>query len=125
MSLSHCVVVARQATRRNKIPLYVAAEKGYLEIARILLSRAGASDPFVRTKYGTTPMFIASKTSNQKMKALLLEFCKPGKKKAEKTEGKKKKTKAAGAWSGCCVAVWVVTFHHWFCYRWFLPSLVP
>lgn len=79
-----------QATRRNKIPLYVAAEKGYVEIARILLSRAGASDPFVRTKYGTTPMFIASKTSNSKMKALLMEFCKPGRKDKKKKKGKAK-----------------------------------
>ena len=89
--------VTDQATRRNKIPLYVAAEKGYVDIARILLSRAGASDPFVRTKYGTTPMFIASKTSNQKMKALLMEFCKPGKKEGGAAKAPKKKRKAKGA----------------------------
>jgi ankyrin repeat protein len=70
-----------QATRRNKIPLYVAAEKGFLSIAKMLLEHADATgaDAFVRTKYGTTPMFIASRTNNKAMKELLMSYAVPEK----------------------------------------------
>lgn len=57
---------------------YVAAEKGFLLVAKMLLEKSTAASVFRKTKYGTTPMFIAEKTGHHAMQKLLLEFCLPG-----------------------------------------------
>ena len=61
------------ATFMNKTALYYAAEKGFAEIASILLERGGRSDLLRETTYGTTPMYIASRNQNRAVEAVLVE----------------------------------------------------
>jgi len=67
-----CTVLAR----------YVAVEKGHLLVAQMLLERSTVASVFRKTKYGTTPMYIAQRTGSHAMQKLLLEFCLPGHRKA-------------------------------------------
>lgn len=65
-------------THRGKTALYVVAEKGFVSIARHILKYANREDVLRPTKYGTTPMYVAQRCPDARMKELLLEFVLPG-----------------------------------------------
>lgn len=65
----------RLKSSRGKLPLYVAAEKGFKNIVRLLLEQSRVSDLFQLTSYGTTAFFIASKQRDQSIKNLFKRFC--------------------------------------------------
>jgi hypothetical protein len=70
-----------QASCRKKIPLYTAAEQGNLPMVKVLLPYTTKAHLFIETTYGTTPLFIATRSGNTNVKDLLVEFCSRGKKK--------------------------------------------
>ena len=51
-----------QMTSREKVPLYTAAEQGNVEMVKALLPYSKRADLFVETTYGTTPLFIATRS---------------------------------------------------------------
>jgi ankyrin repeat protein len=70
-----------QYTCRKKIPLYTAAEQGNLAMVKVLLPFTTKAHLFIETTYGTTPLFIATRSGNGDVKDLLVDFCSRGKKK--------------------------------------------
>ena len=54
-----------QQTCRKKIALYTAAEQGNVELVKLLLPFTKKADLFVETTYGTTPLFIATKSGEK------------------------------------------------------------
>jgi ankyrin repeat protein len=73
-----------QASCRKKIPLYTAAEQGNLPMVKVLLPYTTKAHLFIETTYGTTPLFIATRSGNTNVKDLLVEFCSRGKKKVRR-----------------------------------------
>merc|ERR1711991_200419 len=69
-----------QQTCRKKIALYTAAEQGNVELVKVLLPFTKKADLFVETTYGTTPLFIATKSGSAEVKDLLVAFCSRGEK---------------------------------------------
>ena len=69
-----------QQTCRKKIALYTAAEQGNVELVKLLLPFTKKADLFVETTYGTTPLFIATKSGSAEVKDLLVAFCSRGEK---------------------------------------------
>ena len=69
-----------QQTCRKKIALYTAAEQGNVELVKVLLPFTKKADLFVETTYGTTPLFIATKSGSAEVKDLLVAFCSRGSK---------------------------------------------
>ena len=61
-------------TSRSKTALYATAEKGYAKIAELLLKQCEVEDLFTTTTYGTTPIFIANKQSNKRVKNMFKFF---------------------------------------------------
>ena len=78
-----------QASCRKKIPLYTAAEQGNLPMVKVLLPYTTKAHLFIETTYGTTPLFIATRSGNTNVKDLLVEFCSRGKKKVKSKTLKK------------------------------------
>ena len=70
-----------QQTCRKKIALYTAAEQGNVDLVKVLLPFSKKADLFVETTYGTTPLFIATKSGSAEVKDLLVAFCSRGEKK--------------------------------------------
>ncbi len=73
-----------QYTCRKKIPLYTAAEQGNLPMVKVLLPYTTKAHLFIETTYGTTPLFIATRSGNSDVKDLLVDFCSRGKKKKKR-----------------------------------------
>lgn len=73
-----------QWTCRKKIPLYTASEQGNLPMVKVLLPYTTKAHLFIETTYGTTPLFIATRSGNTVVKDLLVEFCSRGKKKVRR-----------------------------------------
>jgi len=77
---------ARRETCRKKNPLYAAAELGHVDVVRELLPFTVEEDLFKLSTYGTTPMFIASKHPNKKIKKMFVAFCMNQKKARQQAE---------------------------------------
>jgi ankyrin repeat protein len=70
---------AAQATRRNKIPLAAAAEKGALPVAKVLLDHEAAAHsavhlPLSRSSFSGVALGLAQRTNNKAMRDLLLAY---------------------------------------------------
>jgi len=62
------------STKRGKTVLYVAVERGRLGVIRALLKYCRVAQLRQKTKYGTDVLFMANKSGNKEVKALLNEW---------------------------------------------------
>jgi len=72
--LLHAGASPRIETCRKKIALYVAAELGWEDVCRELLPYTTQEDLVRVTHFGTTPLFLAMKHSNSRIKDMFESF---------------------------------------------------
>ena len=72
----HPDIDVMKATSRKKTPLYVTVERENVDCLLELFPKTKQEHLFQVTKFGTTPLFIAQRSTNSKLKAMLNQLCK-------------------------------------------------